>query len=83
MDTIVDVKLMMLVADVMVKMESSIFLQVNKKWSCDEDGVHISTKWLPVPRYFDENTPKDALEKTGNCANYAQFKTMTEQTRVT
>ena len=68
MDTIVDVKLMMLVADVMVKMESSIFLQVNKKWSCDEDGVHISTKWLPVPRYFDENTPKDALEKTGNCA---------------
>merc|ERR1712029_220810 len=23
---------------------------VNRKWSCDEDGVHISTKWLPIPR---------------------------------
>ena len=26
--------------------------QVNRKWSCDEDGVHISTKWLPIPRSF-------------------------------
>jgi len=25
---------------------------VNRKWSCDEDGVHISTKWLPIPRSF-------------------------------
>merc|ERR1711882_9647 len=23
---------------------------VNRKWSCDEDGVHMSTKWLPIPR---------------------------------
>merc|ERR1712179_298131 len=23
---------------------------VNRKWSCDEDGVHISTQWLPIPR---------------------------------
>jgi len=26
--------------------------QVARKWSCDEDGVHISTKWLPIPRSF-------------------------------
>merc|ERR1711872_956538 len=23
---------------------------VNRKWSCDEDGVHMRTKWLPIPR---------------------------------
>merc|ERR1711936_387101 len=23
---------------------------VNRKWSCDEDGVHISAQWLPIPR---------------------------------
>jgi len=26
--------------------------KVDKKWSCDEDGVHISTMWLPIPRSF-------------------------------
>jgi len=25
---------------------------VDKKWSCDEDGVHISTMWSPIPRSF-------------------------------
>ena len=27
-------------------------LQVNRKWSCDEDGVHISAQWLPIPRFL-------------------------------
>ena len=29
--------------------------QVNRKWSCDEDGVHMSTKWLPIPRFLRKN----------------------------
>merc|ERR1712047_166970 len=28
---------------------------VNRKWSCDEDGVHMSTKWLPIPRFLRKN----------------------------
>ena len=29
-----------------------MLMQVDKKWSCDEDGVHISTMWSPIPRSF-------------------------------
>lgn len=25
---------------------------VGRKWSCDEDGVHISAMWLPLPRWL-------------------------------